>query len=117
PAPHTVADSISLSVPSNAHMARRAILESGGFSLAVSDVEILESQRLLLQTTGIFAEPAAAATVAGLLQSTREFRKDEVVVLLITGHGLKDVDAALAAVEVPPPVEANLSAIPDSLLH
>ncbi|MBI5528006.1 MAG: threonine synthase [Deltaproteobacteria bacterium] len=109
--PSTVADSISVSVPSNAHMARRAIVETDGFSLTVSDSEILEGQALLARTTGIFAEPAAAATVAGLRKGADGFRQDEVVILLVTGHGLKDVDAALAGVKVPEPIPPNIEAV------
>jgi threonine synthase len=100
-APVTVADSISVSVPSNAHMARRAITESEGFSVTVSDAEILDGQALLARTTGIFAEPAAAAAVAGLRKGAERFRKDERVIPLVTGHGLKDVDAALRQVKLP----------------
>ena len=93
----TVADSISVTTPSNAHMARRAIIETGGFSITVSDTEILEAQALLARTTGIFAEPAASATLAGLLKSIQKnlISATEQVVLLVTGHGLKDVDAPL----------------------
>src|ERR1019366_2514652 len=64
--PATVADSISVSVPSNAHLARAAFLKSHGFSLTVSDKEILKGQATLAATTGVFAEPAAAAAVAAL---------------------------------------------------
>src|ERR1017187_3177682 len=59
--PATIADSISVSVPSNAHLARAAVLRSRGFSLTVSDREILEGQPTLAATSGVFAEPAAAA--------------------------------------------------------
>lgn len=94
--PVTIADSISVSVPSNAHLARKAVLETGGCSVTVTDREILEGQRLLAQKSGMFAEPAAAATVAALqkLRQAGEMGRSEQVVLLLTGHGLKDVDAA-----------------------
>ena len=64
--PATVADSISVSVPSNAHLARAAVLLSRGCSVTVSDAEILGAQRTLAATSGVFAEPAAAAAVAAL---------------------------------------------------
>jgi len=110
-APNTIADSISLSAPSNAHLARQVVRESAGFSLTVSDAEILEAQGVLVRATGIFAEPAAAAAVAGYRKAAGELRGLESVVLLITGHGLKDIDAALRSVEVPPPVEPDISAV------
>ncbi|MCX6136201.1 MAG: threonine synthase [Ignavibacteriales bacterium] len=92
----TVADSISVTTPSNAHMARRAIIETDGCSITVTDREIMEAQALLARTTGIFAEPAAAASLAGAIRTRRLklLKEQEQVVLLITGHGLKDVDAA-----------------------
>jgi threonine synthase len=103
--PSTIADSISVSVPSNAHNAQRAVVESGGLSLTVSDEEIHNGQCLLAASTGIFAEPAAAATVAALRKlPDRRSSKTETIVLLITGHGLKDVDAALDGLELPEPI-------------
>jgi threonine synthase len=112
--PATLADSISVSCPSNARWARRAVLESLGLTLAVSDEEILDGQRLLARTTGIFAEPAAAAAVAGLskLQASPErLGRDQLVVVLVTGHGLKDVDAPLSRIAIPAPIEPVLEEV------
>lgn len=113
PKPVTVADSISVSVPSNAHLARKAVLDSGGLSITVTDPEILRAQQLLARTTGVFAEPAAAATVACLkkLAATRHFRPKEQIVLLITGHGLKDLDAAMKNIRLPAAVPPSLEAV------
>lgn len=114
PRPTTRADSISVSCPSNARWARRAILETGGVSLTVSDEEILDAQRLLARTTGIFAEPAAAAAAAGLAALQRgpdRLPRGEDVVVLVTGHGLKDVDAPLSRITIPTPIEPVLEAV------
>jgi threonine synthase len=113
PRPMTVADSISVSVPSNAHMARKSVLESGGFSVTVTDAEILNGQRLLAEKTGVFAEPAAAATVAALkkLRGTKQVGRREQVVLLLTGHGLKDVEAAMRSIHIPASVQPTLEGI------
>ena len=110
-APQTIADSISVAAPSNAIMARQAVLESGGFSLTVSDEEILAGQKKLAETTGIFAEPAAAAAAAGVLKLKGEARLDPQaqIVLLITGHGLKDPGAALGRLQLPQAVEPELA--------
>jgi threonine synthase len=110
PSPVTIADSISVRTPSNAYLARRAILDSGGATITVSDAEILSSQRLLARTTGVFGEPAAAASVAGLQKGLQSgvVEGRESIVLLITGHGLKDVDAALKGVTLPRPVAPDL---------
>ncbi len=114
PSPTTRADSISVSCPSNARWARRAVLESRGLSLVVSDDEILEAQRLLARTTGVFAEPAAAASVAGLARlqrSEQRLGRDQEVVLLVTGHGLKDVDAPLSRITIPAAIDPVLEAV------
>ncbi len=111
--PNTIADSISVSIPSNAHMARKAVLESRGFSITVTDKEILSGQRLLAEKTGVFAEPAAAVTVAALkkLRGSELLGRKEQVVLLITGHGLKDVEAAMKTIRIPPSIEPTLDAL------
>jgi threonine synthase len=108
--PSTIADSISVRTPSNAHLARKAILDSDGTTVTVSDDEILSAQSLLARTTGVFAEPAAAASLAGLQKALGErlLHGRESTVLLVTGHGLKDVDAALKGVTMPAPVHPDL---------
>jgi len=113
PSPATIADSISVSVPSNPDLARRAVLESGGFSLKVSDERILEAQALLARQAGIFAEPAAAAAAAGLLSDEARHRLDPgwQIVLLITGHGLKDIEAPLSRLRIPEAVPPDLAAL------
>ena len=113
--PTTRADSISVTCPSNAHGARRAVLASSGLTLTVTDEEILAAQALLAARTGIFTEPAGATAVAGLAklqQGPRRLPADARVVLLATGHGLKDVEAPLARISIPPAIEPVLEAVP-----
>ena len=93
--PNTVADSISVSAPSNAYMAAKSVKESGGFSVTVTDDEIMTAQKELAMTTGIFAEPSCSSVLAALKKSKDKFDKKEQIVLLITGSGLKDIDSAL----------------------
>jgi threonine synthase len=111
--PATIADSIAVSVPSNAHLARKAVLESGGFSLTVTDEDILRGQRILAEKTGAFAEPAAAATVAALkkLKDKAQIDAKAQIVLLITGHGLKDVEAAMKNIKIPASIEPTLDGV------
>jgi len=97
--PTTIADSISVSAPSNALMAKRAVEASFGLSVTVTDAEILEAQKTLARTTGVFAEPAAAASVAGLVKIRDSVGARERVVALVTGHGLKDIDAAMKGID------------------
>lgn len=93
--PSTIADSISVKTPSNAHWAVRALQETKGEAVTVSDDEIRQAQLILAKTTGVFAEPAAAASLAGLIIALQKniIAKNEQIVLLITGHGLKDPEA------------------------
>jgi threonine synthase len=91
----TVADSISVGYPRDGYKALRATKSTGGAMLAVSDYEILSAQKLLASRAGVFSEPAAAAAMAGLLRLKAKFGKNENIVLLLTGHGLKDIDTAL----------------------
>ncbi len=115
--PRTVADSISVSCPSNAHGARRAILETQGTTLTVTDEEILSAQARLAAASGVFTEPAGAAAFAGLVKlqaSADALPRDATVVVLATGHGLKDIDAPLSRVAIPPAIEPVLDAVPVS---
>jgi len=110
---NTIADSISVDQPRDGDKARRAIIESGGSGFRVSDVDILKAQKLLSETTGIFAEPAAAAAYAGFLQASQAgiFKADDHVVVLITGSGLKDTTSAQTLLKPVEAVNANLADI------
>lgn len=114
PNPTTRADSISVTCPSNAHGARRALQESRGLTLTVTDREILEAQALLASRSGIFTEPAGAAALAGLrkLQAGPDRLDGSApVVILATGHGLKDVEAPLSRISIPAAVAPVLASL------
>ena len=112
--PSTRADSISVVCPSNAHGARKAVLDSHGLTLTVTDDEILDAQGLLARSTGIFTEPAAAAAMAGLqkLQGGPDrLPATARVVILATGHGLKDIESPLTRIAIPAAVEPRMEAL------
>jgi threonine synthase len=100
---HTIADSINVGKPRDATMAIRAIRESGGCGLKVSDDEIVMAIPKLAQETGVFAEPAAAAAYAGFMRMSEggAIKSDERVLLMLTGNGLKDIDSARRTVREP----------------
>ena len=100
---HTIADSINVARPRDATMAMRAIRESGGRGVKVSDDEILSAIPKLARETGVFVEPAAAASYAGFMRlcDTGAIESGERVLLMLTGNGLKDVDAARLIVKQP----------------
>jgi threonine synthase len=83
---------LSASSPLFLDPALKAIKETKGLALVVSDDEMFQSARRLAKTEGIFAEPAAASTVAALnkLVSERMIGRNDSVVCVITGSGLKD---------------------------
>src|SRR5713101_2107976 len=94
--PHTVATAIKIGNPASWSGALAARDESGGTIDMVTDPEILAAYRLIA-TQGIFAEPASAASVAGLLKYAMSggLKPGSVAVCTLTGHGLKDPDTAL----------------------
>jgi threonine synthase len=113
----TVADSLCVQTPRNAIQALRCIRESKGSAVTVSDNAITAAIARLARTTGVFAEPAAAAALAGLDQALTEglVDRDERVVLMITGTGLKDTPAAAMALSLPEPVAPTMEAVEDLL--
>ncbi len=111
--PETIATAIRIGQPVNAKKALRAIYESKGTVVQVSDEEITKAQKDLASKEGIGVEPASAASVAGLrkLAENGEVEKDETVVCITTGHLLKDPEAVLRACGKPIEVEPNVEAI------
>lgn len=99
----TLADSISVSLPRDGMAAVMAINDSGGFPVRVTDEEILQAIPKIARGSNVFAEPAAAATYAGLLKAVKEgkVKDNESVVLLISGNGLKDIQSAMKSVGKP----------------
>ncbi len=105
--PKTVASAIRIGNPASWEGATSARDESGGVIAAVTDIEILSAQIRLASSEGLFAEPASAAPLALLFRLVREgkIEKDSTTVVVLTGSGLKDPDAALQNVE--PPIELD----------
>ena len=105
--PKTVASAIRIGNPASWEGATSARDESGGMIAAVTDTEILSAQVQLASSEGLFAEPASAAPLALLFRLVREGKiaKDAITVVVLTGTGLKDPDAALKNVE--PPIELD----------
>jgi threonine synthase len=93
--------------------ALRIVRESKGFSCSSTDDEILSAARDLGRREGIFCEPTAAVSIAALhqLKSNAEYRADQTVVCVVTGHGLKQVQAFEGAVLLPPPIQPTLAAL------
>jgi threonine synthase len=101
--PETVATAIRIGNPASWKQAEAARDESGGLIDMVSDDEILEAYRMTANLEGIFCEPASAASLAGVMKLGRKgfFKKGDVLVLTLTGHGLKDPDIAIRVSQKP----------------
>jgi threonine synthase len=96
---HTISDSICVGTPRDGTRAVRAVRETKGAFIKVSDEEVLEAMRRLARGAGIFAEPAGATGYAGLAKAMRDeaIDSDEKVVVVVTGNGLKDIPSAVKA--------------------
>jgi threonine synthase len=123
--PQTIATAIKIGNPASWKTAVAARDESGGCIDTVTDDEILDAYKLLANTEGVFCEPASATSVAGVMKLCRlgYFQQekeqgapnDASVVCILTGHGLKDPDRAIAVAEEPVPVEATADAVAEML--
>src|SRR5713101_670780 len=93
--PSTIAKSLAIGNPADGYFALDAVRQTGGGLAAVTDDEIVDAMKLLARTEGIFAETAGGVTVATLKRLAAEgvVRADERVVVYVTGHGLKTLEA------------------------
>ncbi len=107
--PKTIATAIKIGNPASWKQAEGARDESGGLIDTVTDDEILSAYKILAAKEGVFVEPASAASVAGVLKlAKRGYFKNAgkaKIVCVLTGHGLKDPDRAIASIEKPSVVD------------
>ena len=114
--PSTIAKSLAIGNPADGYYALDTVRETGGGLAAVTEDEIVEGIRLLARTEGIFGETAAGVTIASLRTLAEEgvVRPDERVVVYVTGHGLKTVDAVAGAAGSTTCIEPTLDAFWDA---
>lgn len=112
--PNTIADSISVGLPRDGTRAVRAVRETKGAFVKVSDEDILDAMRRLGREEAILAEPAGATGYAGLIKATDQnvVGRDEEIVVLVTGNGLKDVRSIIRAAGKATLIEPKLEAVP-----
>jgi threonine synthase len=119
--PETLASAIRIGNPASWELALAAREQTDGYFGAIDDDTILAAQRILSAEVGIFVEPASAISVAGLLEraDAGEIPKGAIVVLTVTGHGLKDPQWALRRADgsevTPTSVPVDVTAIADVL--
>ena len=107
---NTLADSSAVGVPRNADKALAAIRESNGLTVSVSDGEIMAAQKLLGRTCGVFGEPAGVTGMAGVKKLCQRgvLGKNDTVVSVVTGNGLKDVANAIEACGEPITIPSDM---------
>ncbi len=103
---NTIADSIAVGIPRNRLKAMRALKESNGDCISVTDDEIKSALLEMPRATGVFGEPAGVTAFAGFKKHAviGNIKADEKVVVLITGNGLKDIESAISVCTLPQPV-------------
>ena len=111
--PRTLATAIRIGNPAGWQGAIAARDASGGLIRAVTDQEILQAYQFLTEKEGIFAEPASAASVAGVLKlaQKRFFRAGSTIVCVLTGHGLKDPERAVKTIRAPREVQPTMASV------
>ncbi|MEZ5171747.1 MAG: threonine synthase [Acidimicrobiia bacterium] len=110
--PDTIAKSLAIGNPADGYFALDTAHQTGGVIEAVSDDEIVDGIRLLARTEGIFGETAAGVTVGTLskLATRGVIRPDERVVIYVTGHGLKTLEAVSPHVGPTATIEPTIEA-------
>jgi threonine synthase len=114
--PSTIATAIRIGNPASWQSALDAAQQSGGSIRAVTDRDILQAYRLVARE-GVFCEMASAASIAGLLQLhvDGDLALGQTVVCVLTGHGLKEPDWAIAGAAAPPVIPPDVDAAADLL--
>lgn len=119
---NTIADSIAVRFPHDGEAAIKAIKESGGFSISVSDEQIIQAIPELAREASVFGEPAGVTPLAALQKAVRNdlIKHDEKVIVLITGSGLKDINSAMKSVGKPLKIQPDMKElekiIPEELI-
>jgi len=108
--PNTIAKSLAIGTPADGYYAVKTMEQTGGFADDATDQEIIEGIKLLAETEGIFAETAGGVTVACAkkLIDAGKIPRNERIVLCITGHGLKTVEAVAEHIGKPRVIKPSL---------
>jgi threonine synthase len=115
--PNTIAKSLAIGNPADGYYSLKIMKQSGGEAASVTDPEIIEGIKLLARTEGIFAETAGGVTVAVLKKLVEQGKidPDELIVVYVTGNGLKTQEALVGQLNDPVHVRASMSAVEEAL--
>ncbi len=111
--PDTICSAVAVTEPTDGNLALKALKESHGLALSVTDSEALQAQRTLASTEGIFSEPSSALSVAALeyLVNMKIITKKSKVICIATGNGLKDPMSALTYMKMPKTFDADIKKV------
>ncbi|MEE8346049.1 MAG: threonine synthase [Dehalococcoidia bacterium] len=115
--PNTIAKSLAIGNPADGYYALKAMAQSGGHGIAVTDDEIVAGIKLLAETEGIFAETAGGVVIAGLKRLVEQGRIDrqELVVAFITGAGLKTQEAVAPRLQPRLDIQSSITSFEEAL--
>jgi threonine synthase len=115
--PKTIAKSLAIGNPADGYYSLKIIKQSGGTATSVNDAEIIEGMKLLARTEGIFAETAGGVTVAVLkkLVALGQVDPDELIVVYVTGNGLKTMEALAGQLDSPVFARATMASVEEAL--
>jgi threonine synthase len=115
--PNTIAKSLAIGNPADGYYSLKIMKQSGGTATSVTDPEIIEGIKLLARTEGIFAETAGGVTVAVLkkLVDQGQIDPDELIVVYVTGNGLKTMEALAGSLDSPVYAKATMASVEDAL--
>jgi threonine synthase len=115
--PSTIAKSLAIGNPADGYYSLKIMKQSGGEATSVTDEEIVEGMKHLARTEGIFAETAGGVTVAVLkkLAAQGKLDPDELIVVYVTGNGLKTQEALVGALNDPVYVRASMASVEEAL--
>jgi threonine synthase len=115
--PKTIAKSLAIGNPADGYYSLKIMKESGGTATSVTDAEIVEGMKLLARTEGIFAETAGGVTVAVLkkLAEQGQLDPDELIVVYVTGNGLKTMEALDGELNSPVFTRASMASVEEAL--
>jgi len=115
--PMTIAKSLAIGNPADGYYSLKIMKQSGGVATSVTDDEIIEGMKLLARTEGIFAETAGGVTVAVLkkLAAAGQVDPDELIVVYVTGNGLKTQEALVGQLNDPVHVRASMASVEEAL--
>ena len=116
---NTICSAVAVANPFDGNKVLDALRDSGGTCLQLSDQEALEAQQLLAKEEAIFVEPSGALPIAALkkLSGKGFFQKDDIVVCIATGNGLKDPKSSVKIIPDPPTIDPELYEVDNYLKH